>query len=393
MTLTLPPSAYESHFPGSGRGLHPVIDTDGECLILRRVKIGTEYYDIRIWRFDAKDALIRLSKDSSFLKEVMVDVQTLVMKLFEDNFEDITEKRVWYSDKDPRAPVCHVEQKSLPKSNPNKFQKLDAVDNPEVVQTMASIHSLFFNAVRTVVSADPNPQNLVLRPNVVSKEEEGAPASTSAIDPSIRISTGIPDHIKVNIPPALIDEETSTDATPPATGAPPVTGAPIPTAKEHVHTLQEALDAASEEYLGPDFLDNVTYQQLESFARNKTADPTLKKAYEAYKAVLKDPEATGADNDAMRRWLKHHYLAAHTRYQMLKSVWEKDKKPNDFDQWCQYYAAKAIAGFIYVESQSIDKLVDFLKGTTIPAATAAATAPVTVPTVKKGFRNLWGWWT
>jgi hypothetical protein len=161
----LPVDAYKRHFPGSGKGNYPTIETDGDSLIFRRVNIGGEKYDVRIWRWDAAQTLIRLNRDSGFLRETIVEVQELAEKLFEDNFPDRTDVVVWYDDTSPDAPVCKRDLKSLSQGDPDKYMDIPA-DHP-AQETMAKIHHLLFHTVTTAISSDPNQLNF---PREVQKD-------------------------------------------------------------------------------------------------------------------------------------------------------------------------------------------------------------------------------
>lgn len=390
-TPRLPPELFDRQFPGSGKGQYPVIETDGECLIFRRaVKLNGKDYDVKIWRFDAQKDLIRLNKDSGFLRETMVEVQKLANELFKDNFQNPTDARIWYDDTNPAAPVCQKETISLPDSDDSKYTNMHP-DHQQVIQTMQAIHHLFFHNITTVLTTEADthifpkevPKDPIPR---VDEAESAAPVKTKA---KKKKTSDIPENIRIHLPPPFVAAAPSanpSDTT--STGTQSVT----PEGADHVATLQEELDATSARYAGADFLKGITHTELADYARLKTGDnPKLQKAYDVYREVLVNPAASGADNDAMRAWLREHYITAYKRFHNhLQHVFNADtnKQGRDFDQWCKYYAARAVAGFLLVDKQPIKQLEELLMATPIPAEPPAVTVKVT-PTLPAKGSVLW----
>lgn len=394
-TPRLPPELFDRHFPGSGNGQYPVIETDGECLIFRRaVKINGKNYDVKIWRFapgiDGRKELIHLYKDSGFLRETMVEVQRLANELFKDNFHPPTDARIWYDDTNPTAPLCQKETISLPESDEGKYTVIGSEHDEKIIPTMQAIHHLFFHNITTVLTTEADSH---LFPKVVPKDqippvdkaESAAPVKKKA---KKKKTSDIPENIKIHLPPPFVAAAPSanpSDTT--STGTQSVTeeGA------EHVATLQEELDATSAKYTGANFLTGITHTQLAEYARLKPDNnPKLKKAYEVYREVLVNPAVQGADQDAMREWLRQHYITAYKRFHNhLKPVFDADtnKQGKDFDQWCKYYAARAVAGFLLVDGQPIKQLEEWLMARAILLEPAAATETVT-PKVK----SKWSIW-
>ncbi len=375
-TPRLPPETFDRHFPGSGNGQYPVIETDGECLIFRRaVKINGKNYDVKIWRFDAQKDLIRLNKDSGFLRDTLVEVQKLANGLFKDNFQNPTDARIWYDDTNPASPVCQKETISLPDSDDSKYTNMHP-DHQQVIDTMQAIHHLFFHNITTVLTTEADTH---LFPKEVPKDPIPAVDESEATAPAKKRkkkkATEIPENIRIHLPPPFVAAVPSSGTT--STGTQSVTSE----GADHVATLQEELDATSAKYAGANFLTGITHTELADYARLKVGDnPKLPRAYEVYREVLVNPGAAGADQDAMREWLRQHYITAYKRFHNhLKPVFDADtnKQGKDFDQWCKYYAARAVAGFLLVDKQPIKQLEDLLMTTPIPAEPAAVTVTVT----------------
>lgn len=377
--MSLPFPILERELPHTGKGFHPIIETDRESLYIRRAfRINEKWYDLRIWRLNEEKRPMRITEKTHFPTHTIIAAQHLAKEIFGNHFDDPTSTRMWYSDVGDH-PSCLWENPLLPDDALGKSDNLCiSAPNHPLIKQMEQLHHLFFHDTGTIVTTDPA---AIITPREISLEEyppkpkEEPP--TSPVRKKRKKSGPLPKHIKEHLPLSLTKNTNGADpVVEPTSGgidALPKRGKtpskqPI-TAEEHLDNLHDAFRVASKTFQTKEgsLFKGISYLDLEKYAqdRNKKQKDELEKIYQAYLRVLRDPKATGDTNaEEMKKWLKHHYKAALKEYEKLEVTWRLNKEGREkFVDWCQYYAAKAIAGFILAEGQSIDALVAELQTT------------------------------
>jgi hypothetical protein len=329
---SIPQSVVASHFPNAGKEATPKIDTDGECLIIRRVLIKGKPYDIRIWREDENNAPIPVNEQSSFSEKTIRDVKAIAQQMFEQcsKFPQEPARFHFKYRQAPQKGVCWVQDLKYPQNKPIIMRQ------NHIAEGMLRIHHKFFNTQVTAWSSDPN-EKLILVPNKVQKETVYSPSAK--------------------------DKKEMPAPTPTQAASPPPQSASSAKKRYEDLDIPETMKKASQDFgnTGGTFLENVSLTDLRNYANSSNrSNSNLKKVYEIYEQIVVDPNKTGNEYQLMRDWLRHHQKAAYEQYLKLYTIYQKDSEGRTFEDWCQYYAAKAVAGFIQV-NKSIDPLVQMLQ--------------------------------
>ncbi len=356
MSSKLNTNILRRHFPHAGEGLNPRVETDTECLIIRRVLINGKPYDIRVWKYDAEDQLLKFNEDTFILKKTINAVQGIVKEMYETCAPSVpTDIKLFYSDVKKGEKQCF--QQNLSISDPDK-SCTDLLTNrkgePEVhpiVDYLERIHNEFFHKIGS--SDSSNVADMAIRLKVVP-HEDASPKKGGE-------STPVPVEKKG----AVVKSET-VDLSTPSKQGPSVTTEKENLEKKQAEALSTGLADAAAKAPDEGFLKGISYQQLVEFARKpNSADPILEKAYQVYQEVLENPSSEGEDQERMRKWLEHHYLSVYNAFKKLKADWEqldgKEKtKFRDFEEWRKHYAAIMLLGFVPAAGKSIDLLAQLL---------------------------------
>jgi hypothetical protein len=403
VSTRLPSTLLQQHIPISGRGVHPLIETDGMSLIIRNVKLDDgKHYDIRIWRYDDQGREIMIDGSTSFLKTTIVRAQELAKTIFsKKNFEKLTDAKVWFSDINPGQPSCLIE--SL--KNRKYTELIPDHEDREIVGQAAELHQLFFHQIVTGWSSNPN-EDLTIRPKVIPEEEILPQMDEVDQKPSLdkrrrkkdKDYSPLPDRLLDLLPKTLNKGESKAtsflqdpkEVTPQKLpSAPPEeidskrndslpheirSPESLPTPEKHLETLDEALVEAAKDdaEISPTFLQGITYPDLAAYSSNiHFGDPKFERAYKAFCKVRENPNLIStADSDYvdMKNWLKQMYFAAYEQYVKLEDAFIRDESSRymSIQEWAKHYAAKAIAGYIRDDKHRVEDLEKMLESTPIP---------------------------
>lgn len=384
-----------------------ILETDGESLILRRVPIGGKLYDLRIHRWDANDKLIKVGSDYKILPHVASEIQRTLQVFYESHFRDNPSCNRYFYKGDPEKFVILDKR-----GNPNDYTDFsgdeDAIHNARDI--MAHLYNRFFAESR--VSYSPNGVNFV-SPKMVAKDlpskskESGGNSSTkSRINQYVSpiISSGSNSVGSSTRDERIDDDDSDEELDSEVNGSlankeaevpkPPVdTGAmqdESHVGKEIANILPKSMVreiatpqggrggpqfAAQTEVLGKihsglnsvslpntsecDYLKGITYPELSHFAADASPkgigrNPKklkLKKALNAFVALVKEPNESSVDCKGMKLWLEALYQRSYKNYSQLRAVYDREDQQTKssyptFDKWCKHYAAKAIVGFV-----------------------------------------------
>lgn len=282
----------------------PQVDTDGECLILRRVLINGRPHDLRVWKYDEEG---NSSAFGEVLKETILKTATLSQEIFSKHVA--VGQRITYADKPEEG--CFFDDRNIDLNSPAAL-------------LMKEIHRGFFREEKTIWSK--NGENPFVSLTHLPKE---APPVISQ--------------------PSSIEEIEEPVSPPPSPRVPP---APPPVAPAA---------AAPEE----DFLEGIDYDQLVSYSKKPTEDPKLEKVYKAYQKLLENPSQREEDEDELfQRVLLPAYRHWAHKLADRKDLWEKrpaEEQPlNTLETWSKEMGARVMLQHIVV-NQSIDSLVDEIK--------------------------------
>lgn len=368
MVSSLPPALLKKHFPGAGSSTTYPIETDGESLIIKNVLFDNgKRYDVWIKRFDANRRPIFLNEQTKMLKHTIEEVALLAKEMFSKPYFDeppVNATAILYGNIGPEE-ACYQNDLSLPDGDEHKFCSLS--DEP-IAGLAREIHNALFK-IKSGVSLDPN-ESLLISPTRAKKQE--SPPVPSSEKPAEKPSTPekkeeLSPSIQKQLPTAL--KEAKPQPTPAVKTSPPTS----PTAKQHVEELNQTLQKAP----SPEFFKGLTHRSLSDYSltRDKQQDEKLEPAYQTFLQVLEKPSEKGDEKaEQMKKWLRDLYLSAYQQHTKLKEVFEKDREGfSDFHNWCTYYAAKAIAGFV-LTPKPIEALVAELQKTEIPPDLSVASS-------------------
>lgn len=366
MSSELDLNAIRRHFPAAGEGGNFRIDTDSNCLIIRRVLINGKPYDIRVWRYDADLKLIKVSEQSLFSRQTIYTVQNLARDIFQNYIGSNPEQtKLFYSDLNPKAPKCWQENLAA-ETEEEKFDALietredGSVKKHPIVPLLAEIHNQFKDMGNSY-SFGPDASAVLLSPMLVPEEKELLPFKKEEPAPALKHEA---ETETLPIPPTQIGQPVVTN-----------TDAATETQENDLsETFTDALDRASQTAPRTNPFKEISYLDLSKYSTEKRGDEKLGHAYQVYTNLLKSGSEEDAELKAMKEWLHHHYLAMYKECEKLKDLWQASEQTKTFEEWCKYYAASTLLGFIRVEKQSIDRLRDEL----IESAPIPKVAPVVV---------------
>lgn len=160
----------------------PEVETDGECLILRRVLIGSQPHDIRVWRYT--DQQQPISPEGAVLIETVRKTERIAQAIFQS--QELIGKKLCY-----REGECHEEGS-------------DEALSRHVFDSMKELHYSYFKEDRTTWSKEGT-EPLVVVPKKIpitsvkptkiefprdeDDEKSSVPIATSSLDSLLGCTT------------------------------------------------------------------------------------------------------------------------------------------------------------------------------------------------------------
>lgn len=175
---SLPASALRDHFPGSFSEKGFSLKTDGDSLILQRVSIGGKLYDLRIYRWDADQQLIKVDGSYKILSHVVSEIQRTLQVYLEHHYRDNPHwNRYFYRDQPEWFCIRNRKGVDLDCTD---YYKQEAINEGRDV--MSKLHNMFFSESRVSHSSD---RVDLVSPTMIAKDSFPKPSESHGIQSSV----------------------------------------------------------------------------------------------------------------------------------------------------------------------------------------------------------------